>query len=327
MQSQFRPVFLPPKNNFILCGTPRPPLRILRAVFEPGIIQGRFIGEAELAQVRALLAGHPDWSRRRLSEHLARLWDWRNSAGQLKDMAARTLLLKLEQRGWIALPARRQIPSNRMSRKPLPTPAPFPEVSFVNLVLSDLLPLTLNEISHQKLPAQRALFDALLHHHHYLSHRGCVGENLQYLVSDRQGQPLACVLFGAAAWQCQARDQHIGWDAPTRQRRLGYVTNNTRFLILPWVRMPHLASHVLGRIARRLSQDWVGKYGHPIHLLETFVDTSRFQGTCYQAANWVHVGQTTGRTRQNKSRIPQSPPKAVWLYPLRPDYRQALCAS
>jgi hypothetical protein len=296
-------------------------------VSEHGIIQGRPIGEAELAQVRALLAGHPDWSRRRISEHLARLWDWRNPAGQLKDMAARTLLLKLEQRGWIELPARRQIPNNRMGRKPIPAPAPSPEASPVNLALSDLLPLTLKEISLQKLPEQRALFEALLQHHHYLGHRGSVGENLQYLVSNRQGHPLACVLFGAAAWQCKARDQHIGWDAPTRQRRLGYVANNTRFLIVPWVRVPHLASHVLGRIVRRLSEDWQHKYGHPIYLLETFVDTSRFQGTCYQAANWIHVGQTTGRTRQNKSMIPQSPPKAVWLYPLRPDYRQALCAS
>lgn len=293
----------------------------------PGIIQGRPIGAAELAQVRALLAGHPEWSRRRISEHLARLWDWRNAAGQLKDMAARTLLLKLEQRGWIELPARRQIPNNRMGHKPMAAPAPPPEILTVNLALPDLLPLTLHEISRQKRPEQRTLFAALLGQHHYLSHRGSVGENMQYLVSDRQGNPLACVLFGAAAWQCRARDEHIGWDAPTRGRRLCYVANNTRFLILPWVRVPHLASHLLGRITRRLSADWQHKYGHPIYLLETFVDTSRFPGTCYRAANWRPVGQTTGRTRQNKTMVAQAPPKAVWLYPLRPDFRQALCAS
>ena len=150
---------------------------------------------------------------------------------------------------------------------------------------------------------------------------------MQYLVSDRQGNPLACILFGAAAWQCRARDEHIGWDAATRARGLSYVTNNTRFLILPWVRVPHLASHVLGRIGRRLSSDWQEKYGHPIHLLETFVDTSRFAGTCYRAANWRMVGVTTGRTRQNKTMIPQAAPKAVWLLPLREDFREALCAS
>ena len=105
------------------------------------------------------------------------------------------------------------------------------------------------------------------------------------------------------------------------------MTNNTRLLLLPWVKVPHLASHLLGRVARCLCEDWRRKYGHPIYLLETFVDTSRFQGGCYRAANWIHVGQTTGRTRQNQTMIPQAPPKAVWLCPLRPDFRQALCAS
>jgi len=315
------------QDFFILFGTPSSHSRILRAVFEPGIIQGRFIGATELAQVRALLAEHRDWSRRRISEHLARLWDWRNSAGQLKDMAARTLLLKLERRGEIVLPARRRIPSNRMGSKPVAQPGLLPEEDVINVALPELLPLRVQEISHPPLPGQRALFADLLCRHHYLSHRGSVGENLQYLVGDRQGRPLACVLFGAPAWQCKARDQHIGWDAPTRQRHLGYVANNTRFLILPWVAVPHLASHLLGRIARQLSGDWQRKYGHPVHLLETFVDTSRFQGACYRAANWTEVGQTTGRTRQNKTMTPQAPPKAVWLYPLRKDFRQALCAS
>lgn len=296
-------------------------------MLEHSIIQGRSIGPAELAQVRQLLADHPDWSRRRLSEHLARLWDWRNPAGQLKDMAARTLMLKLEQRRWIQLPARRKIPNNRMRSKQIILPPAIESSESIAGSLSDLLPLILTEVSIGKQCAGRTLFEALLHQYHYLSHRGSVGENLQYLASDRQGRPLACLLFGAAAWMCKARDQFIGWDAATRQRRLGYITNNTRFLILPWVRVPHLASHLLGRVTRRLSGDWQRKYGHPIHLLETFVDTSRFKGTCYQASNWVHTGQTTGRTRQNKSMIPQSPPKAVWLYPLRKDFRQTLCAS
>jgi len=293
---------------------------------EPGIIQGRPVGEEELAQVRALLAEHPDWSRRQISQHLARLWNWQNPAGQLKDMAARTLLLKLEGRGWIQLPARRQIPNNRMGCKRIAASIPCPEVRPVNVALADLRPLTLQEISGSRQAGPRALFESLLHHHHYLGHRGPVGENLQYLVSDRHGHPLACILFGAAAWQCRARDQHIGWDASTRQRRLGYVANNTRFLILPWVRVPHLASHLLGSVARRLPGDWQRKYGHPIHLLETFVDTSRFQGTCYRAANWLPVGRTTGRTRQNKTHVPQASAKAVWVYPLRPDYRRSLCA-
>jgi hypothetical protein len=296
-------------------------------VIETCTLQGRRIGPLELAQVRAFLAEHPSWSRYRLSRQLATLWGWRNPVGQLKDMAARTLLLKLAQRGWITLPACRCASPNRMRHKLRPTlEVPAPAVPITG-ALTEWLPLTLRELSQETHRAERALFDALLYRHHYLSHRSTVGENLQYLVQDRSGRPLACVLFGAAAWQCRARDQHIGWHAATRQRRLSYITNNTRFLILPWVRVPHLASHLLGRITRRLSEDWMRKYGHPIYLLETFVDTSRFQGTCYRAANWRLVGQTTGRTRQNKSHDPQSPPKAVWLYPLRPDYRQALCAS
>jgi len=290
-------------------------------------IQGRRIGPLELAQVRALLAEHPDWSRYRLSRQLATLWDWRNPVGQLKDMAARTLLLKLERRGWITLPDCRCAAPNRMRAKPRPTLAmPTPAVPITE-ALPQLLPLTLRELSGESHRAERALFEALLYRYHYLSHRGTVGENLQYLARDRFGRPLACVLFGAAAWQCRARDQHIGWEAATRQRRLNYLTNNTRLLILPWARVPHLASHLLGRITRQLSADWQQKYGHPIFLLETFVDTSRFAGACYRAANWQVVGQTTGRTRQNKTSVAQAPPKAVWLYPLRPDYRQALCAS
>jgi len=242
-------------------------------------------------------------------------------------MAARTLLLKLEQRGLVQLPARRQVPINRMRAKQITAPFQIEPSQPIARSLSDLLPLTLCEVSIQKQPGQRALFDALLHHYHYLSHRSAVGENMQYLARDRHGRPLACILFGATAWQCKARDRYIGWDAATRQRRLGYISNNTRFLILPWVRVPLLASHLLGRVARRLSADWQIKYGHPIYLLETFVDTSRFTGICYGAANWIHTGQTTGRTRQSKTKVAQASLKAVWLYPLRKDFRQALCAS
>jgi len=306
---------------------------MMSGVLEPGIIQGRFIGEAEIAQVRGIIAENGQWSRRRISEHLAGLWEWRSASGQLKDMAARTLLLKLEERGWITLPARRRVPGNRMKRQStVPGEASGElfareESVKVRSALTDLLPLCIEEISKKKHAGKQAEFSRLLERYHYLSHRGTVGENMQYLVSERAGNVLACVLFGAAAWQCRARDQEIGWDGATRARGLPYVTNNTRFLILPWVRVPHLASHILGRITRRLSADWQAKYGHPIHLLETFVDTSRFAGTCYRAANWRMVGMTTGRTRQNKTMIPQAAPKAVWLYPLRTDFREQLCAS
>jgi len=294
-------------------------------VSEPGIVQGRHIGPSELEQIRQWLMAHPDWSRHLLSRHVATQWHWRNPAGQLKDMAARTLLLKLERRGWIVLPLRRHVAASRMRQKPMPAVGlPVPE-SPITQPLTALLPLILTEVSRPG-ASQRGLFEALLHQHHYLSHRSAVGENLQYVVSDRQGRILACVLFGAAAWQCADRDRYIGWDAPTRSQRLHLLTNNTRFLIPAWVQVRHLASHVLSRIARRLSSDWQGKYGHPIYLLETFVERDRFLGACYQAANWVRVGQTQGRSRQDRpdGTHHQVPIKDVYLRPLHPQFRELL---
>ncbi len=294
---------------------------------EQSVIQGRPIGPDEVEQVRRLLAEHPDWSRRRLSQELATTWNWRNGAGQLKDMAARTLLLKLEQRGGIKLPARRQAPSNRMRHKQLPDFGLAAPQTPISGPLERLLPLGIGECSGaDKLPVEGALFDALLHAHHYLSHRGSVGENLRYLVRDAQGRPLACVLFGAAAWQCESRDRYIGWDGSARARHLSLIANNTRFLILPWVGVKSLASHISGRIARRLSHDWQAKYGHPIYLLETFVEQRRFRGTAYRAANWVRVGQTKGRTRQDRpdGTWHQAAIKDVYLNPLHRRFRQYL---
>jgi hypothetical protein len=295
-------------------------------VYEPSVIQGRHIAATDLEQVRHLLAAHPDWSRRRLSQYLATLWNWRNPIGQLKDMAARTLLLKLEQRGWIALPPRRQVPSNRMRHKRMPTPQVLVPESPLWADLGTLLPLEISEVSTPAGTRQRALFENLLHRHHYLSYRSPVGENLQYLVHDRQGRPLACVLFGAAAWQCADRDEYIGWTAAARSQGLHRVANNSRFLIAPWVRVPALASHLLSRITRRLSRDWQRKYGHPIYLLETFVQHDRFAGRCYRAANWQHVGQTKGRSRQNRpdGRPYRLPIKDVYLYPLHPRFAPRL---
>jgi len=296
-------------------------------VTQTSIIQGRQIGATELDQVRHLLATHPDWSRRRLSRQLATLWNWRNGAGQLEDMAARSLLLKLEERGWIDLPPRRMAPVNRMRHKRLPPSGLAAPQAPVNEPLERLLPLVISECSRgEGVAGQHALFDALLHEHHYLGHRSSVGENLQYLVGDAQGRPLACVLFGAAAWQCASRDRYVGWEGWARAQHLQLIANNTRFMIVPWARVACLASHVLGRITRRLSGDWQAKYGHRIYLLETFVQRDRFTGTAYQAANWVRVGQTQGRTRQDRpdGTWHQASIKDVYLYPLHRRFRQYL---
>jgi hypothetical protein len=151
-----------------------------------------------------------------------------------------------------------------------------------------------------------------------------VGENLKYWVTDGGGRVLACLLFGSAAWSCEARDTFLGWEPETRQRNLSLLTNNSRFLILPWVRVPHLASHVLSQVAKRIHGDWVVRYGHGVYLLETFVDRERFRGVCYRAANWIHVGVTTGRSRNDRHKRLQVPPKDVLVYPLRRDFRRRL---
>jgi len=172
---------------------------------------------------------------------------------------------------------------------------------------------------------QAARFNAYLARYHYLPYRSTVGENLGYLVQDRHGRDLACALFGAAAWKTQPRDAFIGWTTDERQTHLGRVVNNSRFLILPWVRVPELASHILGRVARRVARDWQAHYGHPIVLLETFVERERFRGSCYRGANWLHVGQTQGRTRQDRQHQLQAPVKDVFVYPLQRNFRQQLC--
>jgi len=280
--------------------------------------------------VRQLLAEHPDWSRFRLSRQLATLWDWRNPVGQLKDMAARSLLLKLEQRGWIRLPPRRRPPVPRMvPKKPAAAEPRLTKPPTLRAPLGALGPLIITEVSTPPGVMQRHLFEQMLQQYHYLSHRSWVGENLQFLVQDSQGRPVACVLFGAPAWQCADRDGYIGWDASSRAHHLHLVANNTRFLIPPWVEVPELASHVLSQIAHRLSPDWQAKYGHPIYLLETFVQRDCFLGTAYQAANWVRVGQTKGRSRQDQANgaHQQVPIKDIYLLPLHRQFRQRLGAS
>ena len=287
-------------------------------------VQGRRLSGPDLELIRGWRRTQPGWSRWRLSRELAAHWDWRNRAGVLKDMAARTLLVKLEQRGLIELPARRQTPTNRMC-------CPRAEAGLVRVpetplecALAGLEKLWVREVSGQS--AERRWVRAALGQFHYLGFGGAVGENLQYVVRAGPGQPLACLVFGAAAWKCQDRDRFIGWSAAQRQQYLGMLANNSRFLILPWVRVPGLGSWILAQVSRRIAADWQVKYGHPVVLLESFVERERFRGTVYRAANWQRVGVTAGRTRQDRHTCLQTPVKDIYLYPLRRDFRQVLSA-
>jgi len=286
------------------------------------VMQGREVTAADIELIRAMLAADPARGRTPLSAELCRRWDWRNARGQLKDMACRTLLLKLERAGHIRLPPRIRPSSNGLRNRR--TPAAPLVCEPVRGALRDLLPLSVGVVAPGSDDA--GVFNGLLAHEHYLGHRNTVGENLRYLARDRHGRPVACALFGSAAWKCADRDAFIGWDRPTRERNLQRLTNNTRFLIPAWVQVPHLASHVLGLVARRIRADWQGKYGHPVHALETFVDRSRFKGTCYRAANWLRLGATQGRTRNDRAHRIRAAVKDVYLYPLVADFRRELCA-
>jgi hypothetical protein len=284
-------------------------------------IQGRDLSAGEIDYIRGLIASHPDWSRRRLSQRLCQAWDWRNGSGVLKDMAARSLLLKLEQRGLVQLPERRQAPTNRMRiERDIVDEAPI-DTTPITATLSRLQPLRLELVEQA---AQRRVLHTALSHHHYLGFGGTVGESLAYLAYDRRGRLLACLVFGAAAWALAARDRFVGWERSVRERRLHLVANNNRFLILPWVRVTHLASHLLAAVARHISADAMHRYGHPLYLLESFVEQERFAGTCYRAANWQVVGTTQGRSRNDRHRSTRVPVKAVLVYPLRADFRQRL---
>lgn len=288
-------------------------------------MQGRRISQDEIETITRLRQEHPQWSRTQLSQHLAEQWNWRNGAGRLKDMAARTLLLKLQRRGLIDLPRARNRNNNaeRRAQVPLSSESELPLVACppITEALAGLCPLRLELVSSL---TQRAQVRGLLVRHHYLGFGGAVGENLQYLVYDRWARLLAVTVFGAAAWQCAPRDQFIGWNPAQRRQGLPLLANQQRLLILPWVRVRHLGSHLLALLEKRLCLDWQSRYGHPIVLVETFVDRQRFAGTIYKAANWVCVGQTSGRSRNDRLRELEVPIKAIWLRSLCPGFRQQL---
>ena len=287
---------------------------------EPCRVQGRLFEPAHLAEVRTLIGAHPDWSRYKLSQALCTLWGWRNAMGQPKDMAARTLLAKLAHRGWIELPARRSVSPNRHRLAAPPTRAW--DCSPIRGPLRELHPLRVEEVSRHD--GQRTELRAALASFHYLGYRMPVGENLQYAVREGRQRLLALLVFGAAAWKCAPRDRWIGWTAPQREAGLARIANNSRFLILPWVEVPHLASWILGRIARRIAADWRAKYGQSVGLLESFVERDRFRGTCYRAANWQFLGSTQGRSRQDRHGTMRVPIKDLYVLPLHQDFRRTL---
>jgi len=281
-------------------------------------IQGRLLTELTVNEICVLLKEYPNWNRSRLSRELCELWNWRRPDGQLKDMACRELLRKLESRSLIKLPPR---------QRPGPGRAPIIEPVKVDnrpvaCRFSALKPVKLvdarSSIDYEK------SFNYLVKEYHYLSYGRPVGQNMKYLILGADDRVLGCLLFGAAAWKSADRDQWIGWSPEIREQNLGLICNNTRFLLLPWVNVFNLASYALGAVLRRLSEDWRRRYGREIALVETFVDTSRYLGTCYKAANWQKIGQTKGRSRQDRYSKLKVPIKDIWVFPLQHNFRDVL---
>jgi len=281
--------------------------------------RGRAITTTDIRYIKELIAAHPRESRRRLSQKLCEAWQWKQPNGALRDMVCRGLLLMLDRAGQIELPPVKYVPHNPLARRVQPAPVLIDRTS-VEGRLGQFQPL---EFAQVRRSGDEPLFNSLLEEHHYLGYEQPVGEHLKYLVW-AQGRPLACLAWSSAPRHIGARDRYIGWNQEVRRRNIRLIAYNTRFLILPWVRVPHLASHILGRMATKISGDWQRMYGHPIYFLETFVDPERFRGTCYRAANWVLLGQTTGRGKQSNSYVPNRSLKQVLGYPLTPRFREYL---
>ncbi len=279
----------------------------------------RAITDEDIVFIRKLIAEHPGLSRWGLSKKLCEAWNWVQANGALRDMLCRGLMLMLHREGLIELP-----PVRRVTRNPLRNRSPPVLVSVDEALLqtrfAELGPLEVRQV--RRTPDE-VLFNSLLAQYHYLGYTQPVGEHLKYLVW-AQGRPIACLAWSSAPRHLGGRDRFIGWSPEARRKNIRLLAYNPRFLILPWARVPHLASHILGRIARMISADWQRMYGHPIYFLETFVDAQRFRGTCYRAANWIYLGDTTGRGKDDQTHQPNRSIKQVLGYALVKDFRQRL---
>ncbi len=283
--------------------------------------RGRTVNGMEIQFIKDLIAQNPRSSRRKLSAQLCAAWNWVQANGHPRDMVCRGLMLGLHRAGLIELPARRFDALNPLARRQKPEPLLDPRWDPINCSLRDLGPVEIRQV--RRAPGEK-LFNRLMQSHHYLGYTQPVGEHLKYLYA-AQGQPIACMAWSSAPRHLGARDRFIGWSAEKRRANIHLLAYNTRFLILPWVKAPHLASHLLAQTARQISGDWQKLYHHPVYLLETFIDPERFKGTCYRAANWVLAGMTTGRGKADQTMKANRSLKELLVYPLGRDFRQKLC--
>lgn len=281
--------------------------------------RGRVVTAGEILYIRELIAAHPRASRRRLSQKLCEAWQWKQANGALRDMVCRGLLLMLDRAGHIELPAVKVVPHNPLVRRQRPEPVLIDTTPIVG-PLQELRPVEIQQVRRTN---DEPLFNSLMEQYHYLNYEQPVGEHLKFLVW-AQGRPLACLAWSSAPRHLGSRDRYIGWSAEARRRHIRFIAYNTRYLVLPWIRVPHLASHILGKMTSQLSQHWERMYGHPVYFAETFIDPGRFRGTCYRAANWKFLGLTTGRGKNDHTYKPNRPIKEVLGLPLTPRFRELL---
>ncbi|MFZ0928882.1 MAG: Druantia anti-phage system protein DruA [Syntrophobacteraceae bacterium] len=277
--------------------------------------RSRSITRQDISFIGDLIAANPDDNRTALSRKICRAWAWAQANGYPKEMICRGLLLQLERDGYIVLPPRQAVPRNPCSYRKRPAPVQVNQ-TLVQTDLKHVKSIILRQVRRTEL---EKLHDGLIDQFHYLGYAQPVGEHLKYLAFAHE-RPIACLTWCSVARHIGCRDRFIGWSAQERMSNLHLLAYNTRFLILPWVRVPHLASHLLAKCSRIISGDWQALYSHPVYWLETFVDTQRFKGTCYRAANWICLGETTGRGKQDHTRKPNRSIKTVWGYPLCRDF-------
>lgn len=284
--------------------------------------RGRAIAPGDVDFIRELIAARPEASRRTISIELCQAWGWVQSNGALRDAVCRGLLLALHRGGHIALPAPKQV--NRVGAWVRQAPGPVTvDTTPIECTLRELGAVEIRQVRRS---SDESLVNSLIAHHHYLGYRQPVGEHLKYLVA-ASGRPIGCFMWSSAPRHLAPRDTFIGWTPEQRMRNLRHVAYQTRFLILPWVRVPHLASHLLGRMSAQLSTDWETVYAHSIYFTETFVDPERNRGTCYRAANWTALGLTKGRGKDDRTNRQNRSLKLLFGYPLVRDFRRRLCAK
>ncbi len=234
-------------------------------------------------------------------------------------MVCRGLMLALHRAGHIELPPARKV-NNPFVHRRRPESCSLLQWPAIEAPVSKILPLDIRQV---RRGGDESLFDSLIETHHYLGYTQPVGEHLKYLIS-ANGVPVACMAWSSAPRHLGCRDRFIGWSAEARKRNIRFIAYNTRFLILPWAHVPHLASHILGRMARELPRDWEAFYEHPVYFLETFVDLERFKGTCYRAANWVLMGRTTGRGKDDQTKRVNRSIKEILGYPTVKRFREVM---